>query len=422
MRHLILLLLSLPVLTSFVPQSIHRPAPPLYISRKDRLDSRRSQKAPPPKPTLRVPHPTAPSTTASRRQRQKMPTSRYLHYDGVFGALVDTAPPSTPPPPPPAPPNLLKKTFKNIESPSTFATTLSTTDLPSLNSSQVGYLLNLALAIDATAAVDTLLERHHTLPPPGPNDALLLVKAYARAGRIDLAQDLIDNALPRDTAPDYLSASLAAISISHFAADLIQNATATLTEITALGSSVRELEEPEPVPWLGLIHAASRAESRRRKALSTTVASGSATPSKTTNPVLAVLATMSSHPTSNSDSIYESLSNALVRRVNFVTGAVSMATLPPPDRGECAFIGRSNVGKSSLVNMLCNRKALAFTSKRPGKTQQFNYFAVNDKPEIVRELKYGDEVGGKRDEDSFYIVDPPGYGFAKVSERATRRS
>ncbi|EEC47349.1 predicted protein, partial [Phaeodactylum tricornutum CCAP 1055/1] len=84
-----------------------------------------------------------------------------------------------------------------------------------------------------------------------------------------------------------------------------------------------------------------------------------------------------------------------VRRVIFVTGAVTMEGCPPSDRGEAVFIGRSNVGKSSLVNMVTNRKSLAYTSKRPGKTQQFNFFA---------------------DQDSFNIVDLPGFGYAKVPE------
>merc|ERR1711933_585025 len=79
-------------------------------------------------------------------------------------------------------------------------------------------------------------------------------------------------------------------------------------------------------------------------------------------------------------------------------------------------IGRSNVGKSSLVNMVTNRKSLAYTSKTPGKTQQFNYFAVNDKAERLREVKYGDKLDGEKDLDSFYIVDLPGFGFAKVPE------
>lgn len=95
---------------------------------------------------------------------------------------------------------------------------------------------------------------------------------------------------------------------------------------------------------------------------------------------------------------FEFMANAAVRQVEFVTGAVSMDTLPPPLGAEIAFIGRSNVGKSSLVNMLVNRKALAYVSGRPGKTQQFNYFVVN-----------------QRDPSSaFHLVDLPGVGYAKV--------
>ncbi|KAI0559570.1 50S ribosome-binding GTPase [Gracilaria domingensis] len=95
---------------------------------------------------------------------------------------------------------------------------------------------------------------------------------------------------------------------------------------------------------------------------------------------------------------FEFLANAAVRQVRFVMGAVSMETLPEPLGAEIAFVGRSNVGKSSLVNMICNRKALAYVSGRPGKTQQFNYFLVNE----------------KTPESQFYIVDLPGVGYAKV--------
>lgn len=68
---------------------------------------------------------------------------------------------------------------------------------------------------------------------------------------------------------------------------------------------------------------------------------------------------------------------------------------PPPDKPEFAFIGRSNVGKSSLINMLCNQKDLAKTSSKPGKTQLINHFSVDDK---------------------WYLVDLPGYGYAKTSK------
>lgn len=66
---------------------------------------------------------------------------------------------------------------------------------------------------------------------------------------------------------------------------------------------------------------------------------------------------------------------------------------------------------------ITNRKSLAYTSKRPGKTQQFNFFAINDKPGLEKEVKYGDNIPGKPDADSFLIADLPGVGFAKVPQQ-----
>lgn len=76
---------------------------------------------------------------------------------------------------------------------------------------------------------------------------------------------------------------------------------------------------------------------------------------------------------------------------------------PKPDRPEFAFIGRSNVGKSSLINMITGMKQLAKTSSTPGKTQLINHFLVESR----------DHERAKS--DSWYLVDLPGYGFAKVS-------
>lgn len=78
----------------------------------------------------------------------------------------------------------------------------------------------------------------------------------------------------------------------------------------------------------------------------------------------------------------------------FMLGAVNMAGLPPADLGEFAFAGRSNVGKSSLLNALMNRKGLARTSNTPGRTQEVNFF----------------DIGGQ-----FRLVDLPGYGYARAS-------
>ena len=85
---------------------------------------------------------------------------------------------------------------------------------------------------------------------------------------------------------------------------------------------------------------------------------------------------------------------ALFRRpIDFLKGVVNEAGLPPADRPEIAFAGRSNVGKSSLINALTGRKALARTSNTPGRTREINYFMI---------------------EEQAYLVDMPGYGFAKV--------
>jgi GTP-binding protein len=78
----------------------------------------------------------------------------------------------------------------------------------------------------------------------------------------------------------------------------------------------------------------------------------------------------------------------------YVISSPDYLQCPKPDRPEYAFIGRSNVGKSSLINMICNNERLAKTSGTPGKTQLINHFNINYE---------------------WYIVDLPGYGFAKVS-------
>lgn len=83
--------------------------------------------------------------------------------------------------------------------------------------------------------------------------------------------------------------------------------------------------------------------------------------------------------------------------VAFVKGAVALTGMPEGDRPEIAFAGRSNVGKSSLINALCNRKNLARASNTPGRTQEINFFDLAD---------------GK-----FYIADLPGYGFAEAPKK-----
>ena len=86
-----------------------------------------------------------------------------------------------------------------------------------------------------------------------------------------------------------------------------------------------------------------------------------------------------------------------IKSASFVISNKDINKCPTPDKPEYAFIGRSNVGKSSLINMLCNERNLAKTSQKPGKTQLINHFIIN-----------------AESNDPWYLVDLPGYGFAKV--------
>jgi len=86
----------------------------------------------------------------------------------------------------------------------------------------------------------------------------------------------------------------------------------------------------------------------------------------------------------------------LVKTAEFVCSNTMVDKLPDPKLPEYAFIGRSNVGKSSLINALTNRKGLAKTSQKPGKTQLINHFIIND---------------------NWYLVDLPGYGYAQTSKK-----
>jgi GTP-binding protein len=89
-----------------------------------------------------------------------------------------------------------------------------------------------------------------------------------------------------------------------------------------------------------------------------------------------------------------------ITEAKYVASYPTVTKCPPPNKPEYAFIGRSNVGKSSLLNMFCNHKGLAKTSSKPGKTQMINYFDINQK---------------------FYFVDLPGYGYAKISKTQRKK-
>mmetsp|Transcript_23051 Transcript_23051/g.32478 ORF Transcript_23051/g.32478 Transcript_23051/m.32478 type:complete len:616 (-) Transcript_23051:322-2169(-) len=263
------------------------------------------------------------------------------------------------------------------------------------------------LPMESAAIIRGLLRVHHV------NDAIQLLDD-------ELSIPLKGTDLQASESRDRLkhrAAAIASIASRHFFEGEPSMAVKACDMLTEVGPLIREAglkAEDLTMPWTRIIQGATQCESRRRD--------GSVVPclpevEMPCNLVYSVLNAMTTFPSDNDDLTYEALSNALVRRTVFVTGAVDMNGCPKADRGEAVFVGRSNVGKSSLVNMVTNRKSLAYTSKRPGKTQQFNFFAVNDKPGKEKEIKYGDEVAGEKDLDSFYIVDVPGFGFAKVPEK-----
>ena len=89
-----------------------------------------------------------------------------------------------------------------------------------------------------------------------------------------------------------------------------------------------------------------------------------------------------------------------IKKSEFTISSATVSQCPKDNKPEFAFIGRSNVGKSSLINMLCNRKGLAKTSATPGKTLLINHFIINNE---------------------WYLVDLPGYGFAKRSKTVQKK-
>lgn len=98
----------------------------------------------------------------------------------------------------------------------------------------------------------------------------------------------------------------------------------------------------------------------------------------------------------------------IIKSAKYLISSPDFEQCPKPDRPEYAFIGRSNVGKSSLINMLVDNQKLAKTSGTPGKTQLINHFEVETLPDK--------HVPGKTVATPWYLVDLPGYGFAKVSQ------
>jgi len=98
-----------------------------------------------------------------------------------------------------------------------------------------------------------------------------------------------------------------------------------------------------------------------------------------------------------------------IKEAKYIISSPSVDKCPKPDRPEYAFIGRSNVGKSSLINMLTGKRELAKVSANPGKTQMINHFEITSSPTPLRKAEKG--------VNKWFLVDLPGYGFAIISQK-----
>lgn len=99
----------------------------------------------------------------------------------------------------------------------------------------------------------------------------------------------------------------------------------------------------------------------------------------------------------------------VIQKAAYLISSPSFDKCPAPEKPEYAFIGRSNVGKSSLINMLCNNQKLAKTSETPGKTQLINHYDVVSVTPPSKQRQH------------WFLVDLPGYGYAKISQSSRRR-
>ncbi len=99
----------------------------------------------------------------------------------------------------------------------------------------------------------------------------------------------------------------------------------------------------------------------------------------------------------------------IIQKASYLISSPSVDDCPKADKPEYAFIGRSNVGKSSLINMLCNNQKLAKTSAAPGKTQLINHYDIESTSPPSKRVQH------------WFLVDLPGYGYAVISQSSRRR-
>ena len=252
-----------------------------------------------------------------------------------------------------------------------------------------------------------LNQAHSERSPPDASSAVALMRALCRSKRLDDAAELLAS-LEQLAPPPAVLLDGAAPAVTHDGADRVESdgryplwraVHSTMRPALALA----RLRGDDPATALPLLDrmadVAGAAAPPAATLVELTRACGKA---KCMGGVYACLEAMGRAGVEFEENheALQVLCDALVHDVSFVKGGVSMDTLPAEWLPEAAFVGRSNVGKSSLVNMLLGRKAIAYTSKTPGKTQQYNYFVVNPQRE-----------GGP---GHFHLVDMPGLGFARV--------
>ena len=205
-----------------------------------------------------------------------------------------------------------------------------------------------------TLARRAMTERrlHHRMLPM---ESAAMIRGLLRNGNVTEAWDVLEEELSLSDTMDmdrivHRALSLGNLVLRHFLEQQPTLAVQACATMATVGPMIREVgmtAEELKMPWTRIVQAAAQCEAGRRDGSVSSV-----DVDLPCNLVYAVLNTMTTFPAINDDQTYEALSNALVRRVLFVTGAVNMEGCPVADRGEAAFIGRSNVGKSSLVNMV----------------------------------------------------------------------
>lgn len=223
------------------------------------------------------------------------------------------------------------------------------------------------LPLESAAIVRGLLRCHHIdeawevlndelhLPPDGWVEFDATDDNVSDDGEIHLEDETIRRQLEIRELLIHRARSIGSIASRHFYEEEPTAGIAAILKLREMGDIIKDsglTSQELGMPWERLVRGAALCEKERRDGKWDKAESTEDTSQWPCNIVYTVLDAMIAFPPENKDVTFEALCNALVRRTVFVTGAVDMDGCPEADRGEVAFIGRSNVGKSSLVNMV----------------------------------------------------------------------